>query len=58
MNGPDGHRGGVLRALTSTGGVITSAGAVLAATFAAHGLRGNTSLKAGSGSVEATYSWN
>ncbi|MEV7232516.1 MMPL family transporter [Streptomyces sp. NPDC051020] len=31
---PD-HRGGVLRALTSTGGVITSAGAVLAATFAA-----------------------
>ncbi|WKD37163.1 MMPL family transporter [Streptomyces xanthophaeus] len=35
VNGADGHRGGVLRALTSTGGVITSAGAVLAATFAA-----------------------
>ncbi|MEZ0090167.1 MMPL family transporter [Streptacidiphilus sp. EB129] len=30
-----GHRGGVLAGLTSTGGVITSAGAVLAATFAA-----------------------
>ncbi len=30
-----GHRSGVLRALTVTGGVITSAGVVLAATFAA-----------------------
>jgi RND superfamily putative drug exporter len=30
-----GHRAGVLSGLTSTGGVITSAGAVLAATFAA-----------------------
>lgn len=30
-----GHRAGVLRALTLTGGVITSAGVVLAATFAA-----------------------
>ncbi|GAA4954075.1 MMPL family transporter [Streptomonospora halophila] len=30
-----GHREGVLRALTATGGVITSAGVVLAATFAA-----------------------
>lgn len=30
-----GHRDGVLRALTVTGGVITSAGVVLAATFAA-----------------------
>ncbi len=30
-----GHREGVLRGLTVTGGVITSAGVVLAATFAA-----------------------
>jgi len=30
-----GHRDGVIRALTLTGGVITSAGIVLAATFAA-----------------------
>jgi RND superfamily putative drug exporter len=30
-----GHRRGVLRALTATGGVITSAGLVLAATFSA-----------------------
>ncbi|MCX4532025.1 MMPL family transporter [Streptomyces sp. NBC_00841] len=33
--GHRGHRAGVLSGLTSTGGVITSAGAVLAATFAA-----------------------
>ncbi|MFB6777803.1 MMPL family transporter [Streptomyces sp. NPDC056352] len=33
--GHRGHRAGVLIGLTSTGGVITSAGAVLAATFAA-----------------------
>ncbi|MFE7353409.1 MMPL family transporter [Streptomyces sp. NPDC057543] len=33
--GHRGHRAGVLAGLTSTGGVITSAGAVLAATFAA-----------------------
>ncbi|MFD3933621.1 MMPL family transporter [Streptomyces sp. NPDC058611] len=33
-----GHREGVLRGLTSTGGVITSAGVVLAATFAALGV--------------------
>jgi RND superfamily putative drug exporter len=32
-----GHRGGVLSGLAATGGVITSAGAVLAATFAALG---------------------
>lgn len=31
--GPRGHRNGVLHALTVTGGVITSAGVVLAATF-------------------------
>ncbi|MGN9808759.1 MMPL family transporter [Micromonospora sp. BQ11] len=33
-----GHRPGILRALTVTGGVITSAGVVLAATFAALGV--------------------
>ncbi|WP_327271759.1 MMPL family transporter [Streptomyces sp. NBC_01224] len=33
--GHQGHRSGVLSGLTSTGGVITGAGAVLAATFAA-----------------------
>ncbi|UOW01250.1 MMPL family transporter [Agrococcus sp. SCSIO52902] len=33
-----GHRGGVLRGLRVTGGVITSAGVVLAATFAALGV--------------------
>ncbi len=32
-----GHRAGVLRGLTATGGVITSAGLVLAATFAVLG---------------------
>ena len=36
--GKRGHRGGVLRGLRVTGGVITSAGVVLAATFAALGV--------------------
>jgi RND superfamily putative drug exporter len=40
-----GHRSGVLRGLTTTGGVITSAGVVLAATFAALNLAPQVAFK-------------